>query len=63
MSLLLWITIEMEYKIKCLNFFVLTNCRQKLEINSTVKGLNIPSEAGRISHLSLRHRLTFDDPR
>ena len=31
MSILLWITIEMKYKIKCLNFFLLfTNGRQKI---------------------------------
>ena len=36
MSILLWITIEMEYKIKCLKFILFfTNGRQKL----TVKGL------------------------
>ena len=37
MSILLWITIEMEYKIKCLNFILFfTNGRQKL----TAKGLS-----------------------
>ena len=36
MSILLWITIEMEYKIKCLKFILFfTNGRQKL----TAKGL------------------------
>ena len=31
MSILLWITIEMEYKMKCLNFILFfTNGRQKL---------------------------------
>ena len=36
MSILLWITIEMEYKIKCLKFILLfTNGRQK----QTAKGL------------------------
>ena len=37
MSILLWITIEMEYKIKCLKFILFfTNGCQKL----TVKGLS-----------------------
>ena len=37
MSILLWITIEMEYKIKCLKFILFfTNGRQKL----TAKGLS-----------------------
>ena len=37
MSILLWITIEMEYKMKCLNFnLFFTNGRQKL----TAKGLS-----------------------
>ena len=37
MSILLWITIEMEYKIKCLKFILFfTNGRQKV----TAKGLN-----------------------
>ena len=37
MSILLWITIEMEYKIKCLKFILFfTNGRQKL----IAKGLN-----------------------
>ena len=40
MSILLWITIEMEYKIKFLIFFWFTNGHQKLKINSTVKGLS-----------------------
>ena len=31
MSVLLWITIKMEYKIKCLNFFLFTNGCQKLD--------------------------------
>ena len=32
MSILLWITVEMEYKIKCINFFLLfTNGRQKFD--------------------------------
>ena len=35
MSIVLWITIEMEYKIKCLKFLFFTNGRQKL----TTKGL------------------------
>ena len=40
MSILLWITIEMEYKIKCLKFILFfTNGRQKL----TAKGLSILS--------------------
>ena len=37
MSILLWITIEIEYKIKCLTFILFfTNGRQKL----TAKGLS-----------------------
>ena len=38
MPILLWITIEMEYKIKCLKFILFfTNGRQKL----TAKGLRV----------------------
>ena len=38
MSILLWITIEMEYKIKCLKFILFfTNSRQKI----TTKGLSV----------------------
>ena len=38
MSILLWITIEMEYKINCLKFILFfTNGRQKL----TAKGLSM----------------------
>ena len=41
MSILLWITIAMEYKIKCLKFILFfTNGRQKL----TVKGLTMSGE-------------------
>ena len=40
MSILVWITIEMEYKIKCLKFILFfTNDRQKL----TAKGLKSTS--------------------
>ena len=37
MSILLWITIEMEYKIKCLKTFLLFTSGHQ---NSTLKGLS-----------------------
>ena len=48
MSILLWITIEMEYKIKCLKFILLfTNGRQEL----TAKGLSVMVIVFKVSYL------------
>ena len=45
MHILLWITIEMEYKIKCLNLFLFfTNGRQKFDpqrVNGIVMALDV----------------------
>ena len=57
MSILLWITIEMEYKIKCLKFILFfTNGRQKFDperVNVNIQALvlltrNVQNQEGEI---------------